>query len=56
MTRVSVSGLSALRIRHLQLVESLVELGSLPRAAQAMDLTESSAAAMLREVEAVFWS
>lgn len=52
MTRVSVSGLAALRLRHLQLIEGLVDFGSLHQAARAMDLTESAASAMLREVEA----
>lgn len=56
MSRVSLSSLSALRIRHLQLVESLVDFGSLYQAAKVLDLTESTASAMLREVEAAFGS
>ena len=54
MSRVSISALSALRIRHLQLVESLVDFGSLHQVAKVLDLTESTASAMLREVEVAF--
>lgn len=54
MKHVGESGLSNLRIRHLQLVESLVDFGALYQAAKAMNMTESTASAMLREVEAAF--
>ena len=35
MRHVGESGLSNLRIRHLQLVEALVDFGALPQAAKA---------------------
>ena len=51
MTRISPSALSNLRVRHLQLVETLVELGSLHKAAKKQHMSQPSASAMLREVE-----
>ena len=42
------------RIRHLRLLEALVALGSLHKAAAAMHVSQPAASAMLQEVEAAF--
>ena len=51
MNRISPSGLNQLRIRHLRLVETLVQAGSLHKAAKALHVSQPAASAMLKEVE-----
>lgn len=51
MSRRSVSGLAQLRIRHLKLLEALIGVGSLHKAAKALHLSQPAASAMLKEIE-----
>jgi len=51
MIGMSVSGLAQLRIRHLKLLEVLIGVGSLHKAAKALHLSQPAASAMLKEVE-----
>jgi DNA-binding transcriptional LysR family regulator len=53
MNRVT-NRLASLRFRHLQLVELVIGLGTLRKAAQALNITQPSATLMVRELEAVF--
>lgn len=54
MNRIPSSALSHLRIRHLKLIETLVDLGSLHKAAKALHMSQPAASAMLHEVENAF--
>ena len=54
MPHAPSSSLPYLRVRHLQLIETLVELGSLHKAAKTLHMSQPSASAMLREVERAF--
>jgi DNA-binding transcriptional LysR family regulator len=54
MSRTSPSALNQLRIRHLKLIETLAELGSVHKAAHALRLSQPAASAMLRDVENAF--
>ena len=51
MSSVSGSGLNQLRIRHFKLIEALVGVGSLHKAAKAVHLSQPAASALLKEVE-----
>lgn len=51
MMRVSSAALAHLRLRHLQLVETLVDRGSLHKAAKALNMSQPSASAMLQDIE-----
>ncbi len=51
MSGMSASALTQLRIRHFKLIESLVSVGSLHKAARALHLSQPAASAMLKEVE-----
>jgi DNA-binding transcriptional LysR family regulator len=51
MSRVSPAGLNQLRIRHLKLIEALVGVGSVHKAARTLHLSQPSASALLKEVE-----
>jgi len=46
--------LGNLRLRHFQLIDLLVSLGTVRKAAQAMNLTQPAASLMLRDLESVF--
>ena len=49
----SQNSLHHLRVRHLQLLDHLVSLGSLHKAARALSVTQPTASAMLKEMEQV---
>ena len=49
-----VARLDTLRIRHFALLQKLVELGSMRRAAEAIHVSQPAASAMLKEAEARF--
>ena len=49
--RPSASSLHQLRVRHLRLLEHLVSLGSLHKAARALNVTQPTASAMLKDME-----
>jgi len=49
--RPSISALNQLRIRHLRLIETLVQAGSLHKAAKALHVSQPAASAMLQEAE-----
>jgi DNA-binding transcriptional LysR family regulator len=51
MSRISAPGLTQLRVRHLKLLEALVAVGSLHKAATNLHLSQPAASAMLKEVE-----
>ncbi len=51
--RPSPNSLHHLRVRHLQLLDHLVSLGSLHKAARALNVTQPTASAMLKEMEQV---
>lgn len=51
MERLSPAALNQLRIRHLRLIEALVDVGSLHKAAKALHVSQPAASAMLREAE-----
>lgn len=46
--------LGNLRLRHFQLIDLLISLGTVRKAAQAMNLTQPAASLMLRDLESVF--
>ena len=54
MNRASVSAVNYLRIRHLRLLEALVAVGSLHKAAAALHVSQPAASAMLQEIEGAF--
>ena len=54
MTRASSSALAHLRVRHLQLIETLLDVGSLHKAAKTLNMSQPSASAMLQDVERTF--
>lgn len=47
----SANALHQLRVRHLRLLDHLVSLGSLHKAARALNVTQPTASAMLKEME-----
>jgi DNA-binding transcriptional LysR family regulator len=49
--RPSIAALNQLRVRHLRLVETLVQAGSLHKAAKALHVSQPAASAMLQEAE-----
>jgi DNA-binding transcriptional LysR family regulator len=51
MDRLSPSALNQLRIRHLRLIEALVDVGSLHKASRALHVSQPAASAMLQEAE-----
>src|SRR5882672_8434102 len=51
MNRPLPSALNQLRIRHLKLVDAVVGVGSLHKAAKALHMSQPAASAMLRETE-----
>lgn len=51
MSRISASAVTQLRIRHLKLLEALIAVGSLHKAARSLHLSQPAASAMLKEVE-----
>ena len=51
MNRPLPSALNQLRIRHLKLIEAVVGVGSLHKAAKALHMSQPTASAMLRETE-----
>ena len=51
MNRPSPSALNQLRIRHIKLIEAVVGVGSLHKAAKALHMSQPAASAMLRETE-----
>ncbi len=51
MNRLLPSALNQLRIRHLKLIEALVDVGSLHKAAKMLHMSQPAASAMLRETE-----
>lgn len=51
MSRISATGLTQLRVRHLKLLEALVAVGSVHKAATNLHLSQPAASAMLKEVE-----
>jgi DNA-binding transcriptional LysR family regulator len=54
MNRASVSAVNYLRIRHLRLLEALVALGSLHKAAATLHVSQPAASAMLQDIEGAF--
>ncbi|MEG6525989.1 LysR family transcriptional regulator, partial [Bordetella bronchiseptica] len=54
MQKSAARGLGHIRIKHLRLLELVVQYGSLRKAAEGLHLSEPAASQMLREVESTF--
>ena len=54
MTTPSVSALSHLKFRHLLLITRLIELGTLHKAARALNVSQPAVTAMLNDLEQMF--